>query len=805
MQPNDVFTSIPDIWRAYPHLACKYGIVHVGAHRCEEKKYYDEWNMSNVMWIDGNDELCAEYPNIVNAIVSDRDNEEVDFILTNNDAMSSSILELNEHMVEHPDCLESKRVRKKTITLDTLLEQKNETGKYDMLVMDVQGAELLVLKGGQRMLENVRTIITEVNTKELYTGCAQLGELDAYLLENGFVRIHTQMTRHGWGDAIYLRRAITVQINSGFGNRLFQLAFLYALAKQTKSIAVLVENLIDVCAKHTTTKNKYISFYSNFECYSAIPGRQEIIYEDIKAPCLYVDYTERVRQTNVAFIHFRGFFQSRRYFDLYESEIKTMFMNALMALKASKPSKPLKPLNVWTKFVHVRGRDHISVSNISHRLPYIEGYYERALIAGNCTPDNTIVITDDANYVRTMKVFTGFQMFDFTVDELDAMRCMVGCKSVAVTTNSTFSWWGAFLAESQQTFMPYPYILDDCQYKDIYFSGVTKVDVFLIEVFDCITSCRQSKNRITMILCRKGRQQHRQQHMPWIQGDILINGIKVDSVKLFNAEDYGADSNMYNDMFVIETFIKKNKNPSETIKVTINGYSRDIPVTQETDSSAASATLVAMTLFRGDEFFINAYVNHHRQLGVERFYLYYNGETLPSSLPKLEGVIYCTWPYDYMVENMHYAQLGAMTDMLYRAKHFAEYVLFNDLDEFVVWNSKTPLREFIVCNKSDVYGFLNNFVLLNDTMIDTFIERKAYTKSYALPFGRRSKCIVRSSALSIMGVHKPMNMDNLDVCVLAPPMCELLHICNAPGRNNYSISEKTIRESLSLASVVNTL
>lgn len=77
--------------------------------------------------------------------------------------------------------------------------------RYDFINLDIQGAELLALKGATSILPFVKAIYTEVNEKELYEGCALIEELDAYLKQNGFTRILTNMTKHGWGDALYIR------------------------------------------------------------------------------------------------------------------------------------------------------------------------------------------------------------------------------------------------------------------------------------------------------------------------------------------------------------------------------------------------------------------------------------------------------------------------------------------------------------------------------------------------------------------------------------------------------------------------
>ena len=72
--------------------------------------------------------------------------------------------------------------------------------------IDVQGAELLVLKGAENTLKTVNAVYTEVNTDYVYKNCALIEEIDEYLFRHGFKRTETKMWRnHPWGDALYLR------------------------------------------------------------------------------------------------------------------------------------------------------------------------------------------------------------------------------------------------------------------------------------------------------------------------------------------------------------------------------------------------------------------------------------------------------------------------------------------------------------------------------------------------------------------------------------------------------------------------
>ena len=90
-----------------------------------------------------------------------------------------------------------------TTTLDTIVKDRNIRANF--LNMDIQGAELKCLQGFEDGLKMIDYIYAEVNTKELYAGCAQLPELDAWLAARGFKRVEISMTGWGWGDALYVR------------------------------------------------------------------------------------------------------------------------------------------------------------------------------------------------------------------------------------------------------------------------------------------------------------------------------------------------------------------------------------------------------------------------------------------------------------------------------------------------------------------------------------------------------------------------------------------------------------------------
>jgi len=193
------------------------GVVHIGAHECEERNGYIncfDINDSNIIWIDALklkvQKMKSLYPGIriFNECIADKDNEVVSFMITNN-YESSSILNFKTHSVEHPHVQEIDRIKLYTKTMQTFYKENNiNSNEFNFLNIDIQGAELMALKGAGDILNDIDYIYTEVNEAELYDGCCLVQDLDKYLAQYNFERTLTKMTRHGWGDAFYIKKQI---------------------------------------------------------------------------------------------------------------------------------------------------------------------------------------------------------------------------------------------------------------------------------------------------------------------------------------------------------------------------------------------------------------------------------------------------------------------------------------------------------------------------------------------------------------------------------------------------------------------
>lgn len=189
------------------------GILHIGAHECEELNDYNNVGVSNsnIYWIEAMQEkvdLCKNRykgVNIYQAVIDEEDNKEITFNITNN-GQSSSILEFGSHETSHPQVRVVNKKQMNTTRMDTLIERENiPIENLNFVNLDIQGVELRALKSMEKYLQHVKYIYTEVNTEQVYKGCNLIGEIDEYLKQFGFVRVAQQIYKQfGWGDAFYI-------------------------------------------------------------------------------------------------------------------------------------------------------------------------------------------------------------------------------------------------------------------------------------------------------------------------------------------------------------------------------------------------------------------------------------------------------------------------------------------------------------------------------------------------------------------------------------------------------------------------
>ena len=193
------------------------GVVHVGAHEAQELESYLKHKADPVIWIEANPEVfkklekrTAAHPghHCYQFAACDKDGEQVELNVMEN-TMCSSILYPKKHLELYPHVPVVEKVAVPTKTIDTLFKQTgHDPGHYNFLNMDIQGSELLALKGAQTLLDHMDYVYTEVNDDHFFDKCCLTAELEEHLSRWNFKRIARRMHPDGWGDALYRKEPL---------------------------------------------------------------------------------------------------------------------------------------------------------------------------------------------------------------------------------------------------------------------------------------------------------------------------------------------------------------------------------------------------------------------------------------------------------------------------------------------------------------------------------------------------------------------------------------------------------------------
>jgi FkbM family methyltransferase len=212
--------TIRDLAKLYVNhrfLSGATGVIHVGANDGGlERHLYTLFGL-HVLWIEPLPNVfqklqsnILDFPKQIakQALLTDQNGAEYVFHVANNRGLSSSIFEIGDHRHIWPDIHYVDHIKMRSTTLDSLLSAEKGSAKYDVLVLDTQGSELLVLKGATNTLRQIRFIRTETADFETYVGAAKIADISNYLHDHDFrfVKVDKFAEKPGVGhcfDALY--------------------------------------------------------------------------------------------------------------------------------------------------------------------------------------------------------------------------------------------------------------------------------------------------------------------------------------------------------------------------------------------------------------------------------------------------------------------------------------------------------------------------------------------------------------------------------------------------------------------------
>lgn len=273
-------------------------------------------------------------------------------------------------------------------------------------------------------------------------------------------------------------RTVSVHVQGGLGNQLFQVLFGLAQARRHGA-----EFRIVSVSKNPHSKQDYFDgILAYFRRFVGPAGRiDKVIRENPD------DVWKRARygspfEDGVEGVLYVGYFQSHHHFDdiFDRQQLRDMLgiAPAKERIEGLHPDASLRGL-----FAHVRRGDYKSPAHSVHDLD-LGAYYERALrSARERLPGGfrLFVVSDDIGHCKNQQTFRAFDdaVFVEGLNEVDTLYLMTICRHGGVGANSTFSWFGAYLNENADRFVALPsrwWKLDSCL-DGLYFEGVSKVAV----------------------------------------------------------------------------------------------------------------------------------------------------------------------------------------------------------------------------------------------------------------------------------------------------------------------------------------
>jgi hypothetical protein len=246
---------------------------------------------------------------------------------------------------------------------------------------------------------------------------------------------------------------LTIKLQGGLGNQLFQLAFLLYISK-ISGIPYFIQKLESPLTVHSR-EQYFESIFRNFRDKLNSSSVKRILVEN--SELAFEDWKTKVNSEDTEFI---GYFQRHEYTDLIRQEfIETLSFNSSILNKYPDITRKV--------FIHVRGGDFRKIQD--HNVDLTQ-YYKKCLDLSH--GEEFVIFTNDIPYAKNL--LPGIQIIEES--EIDSLFLMSKCKG-CICANSTFSWWGAYLNPHRPIYLPSIWINRRMDTSGLYFKGVTKIEI----------------------------------------------------------------------------------------------------------------------------------------------------------------------------------------------------------------------------------------------------------------------------------------------------------------------------------------
>ena len=259
----------------------------------------------------------------------------------------------------------------------------------------------------------------------------------------------------------YSNLFVTTYITGGIGNQLFRVANVLAYAWKYSLTPIFKSSTKSLCPNeywntHFPRDVYWNNVFRNLEVIKKLPSKlitfneKEIVYNKIPDPEKILSLKKSTLRKNKGII-FDGYFGSVKYFDKYREKLLShiFYIDPLEKDYLKKKFAEIFDENIITVALHIRRGDTLLQTDRFTNLTETD-YYQKSISffeeKFSKNKLNFIIFSDDPewskNYMKTQ--FSKLnQIFPIEKDYIELY--LMSCCNHQIISNSTFSWWAAYL------------------------------------------------------------------------------------------------------------------------------------------------------------------------------------------------------------------------------------------------------------------------------------------------------------------------------------------------------------------------
>lgn len=268
-----------------------------------------------------------------------------------------------------------------------------------------------------------------------------------------------------------------VILSGGLGNQMFQYAFFFVLKDKRKKV-ILDGSLYGWKKMHNGCELEHVfgitDVFHNYSFLNVLKIRLLLKFRPKKF-ILLDDFTYNSSILNeVSVCYLSGYWQSEKYFSFCASEIRDIFRFKNISCTNLDIARQMK--NCHSISLHIRRGDYVGdrlLGGIVNDSYYIRAIDFLARRFGNIERFIFFIFSDDKDYsvklIKELNIFTVFVDHNTGENNYFDMYLMTQCKH-NIISNSSFSWWGAWLNQNENKVVIAPKVwmnTDEKYYIDI--------------------------------------------------------------------------------------------------------------------------------------------------------------------------------------------------------------------------------------------------------------------------------------------------------------------------------------------------